>query len=131
MARYQHLPIWHTAMEAALLLERCVPEFPRAHRFTLGAELRRCTQLILGGVMRCARARETRGAELERLVLTCEQFKVQLALARELKVFPGFQHFAQCAELSVSLGKQSEGWLRQALRMARPEASIVSGDARA
>jgi hypothetical protein len=114
MARYEHLPIWRSAMDLALGLglEQAVAGSPRAHRFALGAKMRRSAQQILGGVMRCARARGQREGEVERLILLIEQAKVQLALARELKVFASFQHFARAAEQVVSLGKQSEGWLR-------------------
>ncbi len=33
MARYDHLPIWHTAMELAVAVEFAVAHFPRAHRY--------------------------------------------------------------------------------------------------
>ncbi|MCU0756157.1 MAG: hypothetical protein MUE46_13680 [Xanthomonadales bacterium] len=55
MARYQHLPIWRSAMDSALGLEQAVAGFPRTHRYALGAELRRCAQQILGAVMRAVR----------------------------------------------------------------------------
>lgn len=118
-------------MDLALGLEQAAAGFPRVHQYALGAALRRSAQQILGGVMRCARAREQREGELERLMLLIEQTKVQLALAAELKVFASFQHFARAAEQVVSLGKQSEGYLRQVRREARPAAITVSGDARA
>ena len=57
MARYEHLPIWRAAMDLALGLEQAAAGFPRVHRYALGAELRRSAQQVLGGVMRCARAR--------------------------------------------------------------------------
>ncbi|MCX7556905.1 hypothetical protein OS187_08750 [Xanthomonadaceae bacterium JHOS43] len=97
MARYEHLPIWHDAMRLAVHLERSVARFPRYHKYTLGTELRRGAQSLLGAIMRCASARETRTAELERLVLIVEQVKTQLALAREVRVFASFNDFAQAA----------------------------------
>jgi hypothetical protein len=66
MARYEHLPIWRAAMDLALGLEQAAAGFPRVHRYALGAELRRSAQQILGGVMRCARAREQREGRRER-----------------------------------------------------------------
>ena len=131
MARYEHLPIWHDAMRLAVHLERSVARFPRYHKYTLGAELRRGVQSLLGAIMRCASARETRTAELERLILIVEQVKTQLALAREIRVFASFNDFAQAAETAVVLGRQSEGWLRQVRRKAGPEAASHRGDARA
>lgn len=131
MARYEHLPIWATAMQLAVRLERSVARFPRYHKYALGAELRRSAQALLGAVMRAARATEQRAAELERLVLIIEQLKTQLALAREIRAFASFNEFAEAADAAVSLGKQGEGWLRQTRRITRPEASSQRGDARA
>lgn len=131
MARYEHLPIWNDAMQLAVHLERCVARFPRYHKYALGTELRRAAQQLLGAIMRCASARERRTVELERLVLIVEQIKTQLALAREIRAFSSFTDFAVAAETAVGLGKQGEGWLRQARRKAGPEAASFSGGARA
>lgn len=99
MARYQHLPIWRTAMDLAPGLEQAVTGFPRAHRDALGADLRCSAQVILGGVMRSARARELRKVE--------PTLKVQLAQARELGVFASFQHLAGVGLVQVG----SSYWL--------------------
>jgi hypothetical protein len=41
MTRYDHLPIWKDATRFAALLEGAVRRFPRYHKCTLGADLRR------------------------------------------------------------------------------------------
>ena len=78
MARYQHLPIWNTAMQLAVALECAVARFPRYHKYALGAELRRSAQALLTAVMRAA------GAALfvapER-VLAARSFPHKLALS--------------------------------------------------
>lgn len=86
MARYEHLPIWRSAMDVASGLEQAVAGFPRVHRNALGSELRRSAQGILGAVMRCARARAQREVELERLVLLVQQLMVQCTLAAQRQV---------------------------------------------
>lgn len=131
MARYEHLPIWADAMKLSVGIERAVAGFSRYHKYSLGAELRRSAMQLLGLVVRAARASAQRGVELERLVLTAEQIKAQLALARELKTFKSFTIWADLAALSVTISKQSEGWLQQARRATRPEAAPDSGGARA
>lgn len=64
MARYDHLPIWKTTMDLAVLLERVVRGFPRYHKYALGADLRRQSQRICTLIVRANEAR----AERERVV---------------------------------------------------------------
>lgn len=40
MARYEHLPIYKTAMDLAIHLEQVVRSFSRYHKYTLGSDLR-------------------------------------------------------------------------------------------
>lgn len=40
MARYEHLPIYKTAMDLTVYLEQVVRNFSRYHKYTLGSDLR-------------------------------------------------------------------------------------------
>ena len=40
MARYEHLPIYKTAMDLTIYLEQVVRNFSRYHKYTLGSDLR-------------------------------------------------------------------------------------------
>lgn len=40
MARYEHLPIYRSAMKLAVHLENVVRGFPRYTKYTLGSEMR-------------------------------------------------------------------------------------------
>ena len=40
MARYEHLPIYKTAMDWTVYLEQVVCNFSRYHEYTLGSDLR-------------------------------------------------------------------------------------------
>ena len=122
MARYRHLPIWKAALELAVHLEQAVRRFPRYHKYTLGSELRQTAQRLCRLVARANDARETRALVLDDLVLTVEEMKTLLTLAKEIGAFAQFNDFATAAELTVSLGKQSGGWRRR----VRPEASSRS-----
>jgi hypothetical protein len=51
MARYDHLPIWKDAVSLAALLEEVVRRFPRYHKYTLGADLRRQAYAVCRGVV--------------------------------------------------------------------------------
>ena len=39
MARYDHLPIWNDAMKLSVGIERAMTQFPRDHKYALGAEM--------------------------------------------------------------------------------------------
>lgn len=52
MARYDHLPIWKTALELAVATERAVAHFPRSHKYALGTDLRRTAQQCCALVVR-------------------------------------------------------------------------------
>lgn len=40
MARYEHLPIYKAALDAAVHFEQVVAEFSRQHKYSLGTQLR-------------------------------------------------------------------------------------------
>lgn len=46
MARFRHLPVWQTALDLAVHLEKAVRRFPRYHKYTLGTELRQTAQRL-------------------------------------------------------------------------------------
>ena len=47
MARYEHLPIYRTALELAVHLERVVAGFSRYHKSSLGTELRQASRAVV------------------------------------------------------------------------------------
>ena len=65
-ARYEHLPIYKAALDAAVHFENVVAGFSRYHKYTLGTELRNASRLVVKQVIRANSARE-RLPELIRL----------------------------------------------------------------
>ena len=58
MARYEHLPIYKAALDAAVHFEQVVAGFSRYHKYTLGTELRRASREVVLGIIRANSARE-------------------------------------------------------------------------
>ena len=112
MARYDHLPIWKTAMDLAVLLERAVRGFPRYRKYALGADLRRQAQRICTLIVRTNEARAERERVLEQLVCAVEEMKTLIQLGNAIQAFASFSEFVQAAEHAVSLGRQSGGYLK-------------------
>jgi hypothetical protein len=111
MARYEHLPIYKTALDLAVFMENTVRQFPRYHKYALGADMRRLCREIITHVI-AANSCEDKRVELKALRDSIEQLKVTITLCREVKAFRSFSAFQRAAEYAVNLGRQSEGWLR-------------------
>jgi hypothetical protein len=127
MARYDHLPIWAAALKTAVAIERAAARFPRAHRYVLGADMRRASQRVCGLVVRANAARGERARALEHLVLAVEQLKLLVQLGKEVRAFASFAEFEDIARSVVELGKQSGGWRRRQGTRQEPEAAPGSG----
>ena len=90
--------------------------FTRYNKFTLGTELRlsalQCSRLLI-------RALNSKGqnrlAWVESLQSQCDDVKLLLQLAKELKMFANFNQFQILSELAVSIGKQVGQWQRKLL----------------
>lgn len=65
MARYEHLPIYKTAMDLAVYLEQVVRNFSRYHKYTLGSDLRQASREIVTLIIRADQRRE-KASVLER-----------------------------------------------------------------
>ncbi len=111
MARYEHLPIYKAALDAAVHFEKVVAGFSRYHKYTLGTELRNASREAVEQVIR-ANAARNRAPELIRLRDQLERVLVLLRLAKEVKAFKSFQAYQHAAELVVTVCRQNEGWLR-------------------
>ena len=111
MARYEHLPIYKAAVDAAVHFEQVVAGFSRYHKYSLGTELRQASRAVIQQVIRANAARE-RMPELVRLRDDLEAVLVLLRLAKEVKAFRSFQAYQHAAELVVTVCRQNEGWIR-------------------
>ena len=47
MARYEHLPLYKTAMELTVYIETVVRTFSRYHKYTLGTDLRQQSRALV------------------------------------------------------------------------------------
>ena len=57
MARYEHLPIYKTAMDLAVYLEQVVRNFSRYHKYTLGSDLRQQSREPVRMIHECFRCK--------------------------------------------------------------------------
>ncbi|MBF8274703.1 MAG: hypothetical protein HW380_3808 [Magnetococcales bacterium] len=135
MARYEHLPIYRSAFDLAVHVEKIVQSFSRYHKYSLGTELRKSSREI---VMRVIHANDAsdRAVVLLSLRHDLENFKIISRLCHESGGFASTRSYLHVAEWIVNLAKQNEGWLRQTLsrdntgpsRRRRNNAKIVESD---
>ncbi|MDM8544943.1 four helix bundle protein [Candidatus Venteria ishoeyi] len=114
-------PILRDANRLLVEMEQVVRHFPRYHKYTLGSELRSQVFKINQLIARAWQYKQQTNYYLKRIIRSIDDLKIQLQLAKELQVFRNFAEFQRLAELTISLGKQSGGWLRR-LAKRQPEA---------
>ena len=65
MARYEHLPIYKQALDAAVHFEKVVAGFSRYHKYTLGTEIRNQSRAVLGLIVQANGVRDRAPVLLE------------------------------------------------------------------
>ncbi len=118
MARYEHLPIYKTAIDTAVYLQQIVRNFSRYDKYTIGTDLRNLSREILLLIIR-ANSVQDKTAVLKVLVENCEMLKTMIFFAKEAKALSGMDSFRQASGLAVSLCRQSQGWLEKSRKNSR------------
>lgn len=91
-------------------VEIAAVRFPRAHRYTLGADLRKNAM----EVARLAhRAWRDRNASLDELSAAIDDLKLRLQLGQQVRAFVSFEQFEALARSLNDLGRQCGGWRKQ------------------
>ncbi len=127
MARYEHLPIYKTAMDLAVYLEQVVRQFSRYHKYTLGSDLRQHSRELVTLIIR-ANSRREKLPVLYDLRERLEGLQVLLRIGKEVQAFQKFTAYGRTAELAVALSRQNEGWIKSQSGPQRSSPPVVSGD---
>jgi hypothetical protein len=106
-------PIVKDARELRRLVELAVGKFSRAHKYDLGADLRRDARAVMRAAIDAWRDRDGRLARVEDLSRAADDFKLTLQLAHDVRAFCSFGNFEEVASKARSLGRQVGGWLKQ------------------
>mgnify|MGYP001271734032 CR=1 FL=1 len=109
---YDNLPVYKSAMGLCVYIEQIVMGFDRYHKYTIGEDLRSRSKEALFCIHKANRQKDKR-VELERLRDKCEEIKMLISLAKELKAFKGFNQFEHSVKLTVNICKQAQSWLKQ------------------
>jgi hypothetical protein len=97
-------------MDLVVYVETIVKGFDKYHRYTMGAELRDRARAVLFGIQKANMSRD-RSQELIDLRDKCEEFKMTVAVAQEIRAFKSFKQFEQSSRLSYTVCRQAQAWL--------------------
>jgi len=114
MSYYERLTIYKTAMDLAVVMDKEVRTFSRAHKYSLGLEIKGITLDIL----RLIAQANNQNDRLQKLVVLCikvEELKILCNLGKEVKAFNSFKQFMLIIEQVMNLMRQAEGWRRSIL----------------
>ena len=111
MARYEHLPIYRSAMDLAVFMENQVRHMSRYNKYALGAELRKRTLSALSLVVR-ANSLTAKAPVLVELRITLEELRQLLFLAKETRALASFNTYKESMERIENISRQNEGWLK-------------------
>ncbi len=100
MARYEHLPIYKTAMDLTVYLEQVVRNFSRYHKYTLGSDLRQQSRELVTLILR-ANSRREKLPVLYELRERLEALLVLLRIGQEVRAFQSVASYGRAAELAV------------------------------
>jgi hypothetical protein len=120
---YDKLPIFKSAMDLVVYIEVIVKNFDKYHRYTMGEELRNRARDILFGIQKANMNRE-KHQELIALRDKCEEFKMIVAVAQEIKAFNSFKQFENSSKLSYAVCRQAQAWLNSQNRSANINARV-------
>lgn len=94
-------------------IETAVRQFPRFHKYAVGADLRTDARRVTRLAHRAWRDQGRRREWVNRLVFGVDDLKLSLQIAKRLQAFTSFAQFEALARLAFDLGRQCGGWQKQ------------------
>lgn len=114
MARYEHLAIYRTAYDLLSLIEKYVQNMPRPTKPVLGMRMHTLCEKISKQVTRANSAADPDKIPfLRRLLERQAELELLLRLCKD-KQYISIPQYARAIELTASVGKQANGWIRYA-----------------
>ena len=106
----ENLPIFKSALDLAVYMEKIVKGFEKYNKYTIGVDLRQKSKNILYLINRANLSKDKKEAIIN-LRDGCEDMKMLIQLSKELQAFKSFKQFEQSSMLVVGICKQAQGWL--------------------
>ena len=110
MAQYKHLPIYKTTYELLTLITKRTKDYPRDFKYSLGDKIRNeCVDLVV--LIYKANSIKNRNELIETINERLNLIELLLRLSKDMRLL-SVQGFAEIVELTDSLMRQANGWLK-------------------
>jgi hypothetical protein len=110
MAQYQHLPIYKQTYDILLRTMMATKEFPREYKYTLGQKIKdELIELVV--IIYRANSAADKARHIESIVERVQAIQLMMRLSHDMKILSR-RHYAALSEMTDSLAKQAQGWLR-------------------
>jgi hypothetical protein len=114
VAQYQHLPIYKQTYDVLLRTMVATKHFPREYKFTLGQRLKdELIELVV--IIYRANSAINKQQHIEWILERIQAIQLLMRLSHDMKVLPR-NHYAALAEMTDTLGRQAQGWLKSSGR---------------
>ena len=111
MAQYQHLPIYKLTYDILLRTMTATKDFPREYKYTLGQKMKdEMIELVV--LIYRANSAADRGRHIAAIVERVQVIQLLMRLSHDIRILPR-RHYAALAEMTDSLARQAQGWLRK------------------
>ena len=114
----------HLYLDCSALLNEILdvtPNFPRAYKFTIGAEMQRLGVSLLQTDAAAYMDKAGRVQHLIKFKTEFETLKTLIRIAGERKWIKGIGRHAHIIELMDAIGKQSTAWKNSLTKVEKPE----------
>lgn len=110
MAQYQHLPIYKQTYDILLRTMVATKDFPREYKFTLGQKIKdELIELVI--LIYRANSAIDKKQHIESILERVQAIQLLMRLSHDMKILSR-RHYAALSEMTDSLGKQAQGWLK-------------------
>lgn len=102
-------PIYRNASALVIAIEEAVRQFPRYHKYTLGAELRTTVYDLLTAITYSINNKSTHKQTIKKAHNFSEVLKIKIHIAKNVTNI-SFKVFENLASLVIEISKQSKAW---------------------
>lgn len=125
MAQYKHLPIYKLTYDLLLQVMQVTKGFPKDFKYTLGEKLKNeMTELVV--LIYRANSESDRAQTIQKILERIQVAELMIRLAKDLRIL-SVKHYASLVQMTDSLAKQAQGWLKSVRREeGKPESASRS-----
>jgi hypothetical protein len=126
MAQYQHLPIYKQTYDILLRTMTATKEFPREYKYTLGQKIKdELIELVV--MIYRANSAADKARHIESIVERVQAIQLMMRLAHDMKILSR-RHYAALSEMTDSLAKQAQGWLKSSGKGKTERVEVARSD---